>query len=224
MQDIAAPGSPLPDEFSRRGFRGPATRAWAIPGVTGDTCGTVMILNILIAMKNMSYPILDIDIRSIPVIHEMNEQALPHVNSVTTDYFLAQVSNDSYFRAVYVKDEPVAFLLAMDESADYDSLNFLWFRRHYAEFIYIDRIVVGPRHRRSGLGALLYSDLEEWARNRTPRLACEVNLQPPNEPSLRFHRTLGFVPVGQQETDGGRKTVSLMTRDFDATRVGDEAR
>lgn len=162
----------------------------------------------------MSCSIQDVDIRSLDVIHEMNEQALPHVNSVSRDYFNGRIAGNGYFRAVYRDGRPAAFLLAMDESADYDSLNFLWFRSRYPRFVYIDRVVVGPDHRRAGLAASLYADLLEWARGRTPRLACEVNLRPSNEPSLHFHRKQGFVPVGTQETDGGRKTVSLMIREL----------
>lgn len=167
----------------------------------------------------MPYSIQDLDLDAVSVIHAMNENALPHVNSVAFDYFRAQLENGSYFRAVYSHHAPVAFLLAMDETADYDSLNFLWFQRRYPRFVYIDRVVVGPEHRRSGLGARLYADLEQWARGCAPRLACEVNVSPPNTPSLRFHENLGFVPVGSQQTDGGRKTVSLLVRELDDDRT-----
>ncbi|HSH41708.1 MAG TPA: GNAT family N-acetyltransferase, partial [Arenicellales bacterium] len=132
--------------------------------------------------------IRDIDARSIAAIHEMNEGALPHVNSVTREYFRDQIDNDSYFRAVYRDGRPAAFLLAMPETADYDSLNFLWFRERYPRFVYVDRIVVGEDHRRAGFGQALYADLLAWAEGRTPRLACEVNTRPANEPSMRFHR------------------------------------
>ena len=131
----------------------------------------------------MTYQIRDVGARSIAAVHDMNERALPHVNSVTREYFIAQIGNDSYFRAVYQGNRVSAFLLAMNETADYDSLNFLWFRARYPRFVYVDRIVVGAGHRRAGLGASLYADLQKWARGRTPRLACEVNLRPPNEPS-----------------------------------------
>lgn len=162
----------------------------------------------------MSYHIHAVDPESIPAVHAMNEDALPHVNSVTSGYFLSQLDNGSYFRAVYAAGAPVAFLLAMDETADYGSLNFLWFRSRYDRFVYIDRVVVSPTHRRAGLGGRLYADLEQWARGRTPRLACEVNIRPANDPSRRFHEELGFAPVGSQDTDGGRKTVSLMIREL----------
>lgn len=163
----------------------------------------------------MSLQVRKVDSVNVSTIHSMNEHALPHVNSMPLDYFHAQVDSDSYFRAVYAGGRPVAFLLAMSEAADYDSLNFLWFRGHYDRFVYIDRVVVDPSHRRHGHGLALYKDLTEWSAGRTPRLACEVNIRPPNEPSMRFHRGQDFIPVGTQDTDGGRKTVSLMVREFD---------
>lgn len=162
----------------------------------------------------MPYLIRDIDAPSIAAVHEMNEAALPHVNSVSTAFFSARMHDGSYFRAAYDGDRPAAFLLAMDETADYDSLNFLWFRSRYRRFVYIDRVVVAPDHRRAGLGRMLYADLAARAGGWTPRLACEVNLRPSNEPSLRFHERQGFRPVGTQDTDGGLKTVSLMTREL----------
>jgi len=166
----------------------------------------------------MRYQVRDVDSGSIEIIHDMNERNLPHVNSMPEEYFLGRLGAGGYFRAAYEGDgdrnPPLAFLLAMEEQAEYDSLNFLWFKEHYDRFVYIDRVVVGEAHRRAGLGAALYADLLEWARGRTPRLACEVNVRPANEPSLRFHERLGFAPVGTQETDGGRKTVSLMTREL----------
>lgn len=162
----------------------------------------------------MEYKIRNIDLLDVHSVHWINEQALPHVNSVTLGYFRAQASNESYFRGVYQEEKLAAFLLAMSQEADYDSMNFLWFRDRYPQFIYIDRVVVTSGHRRGGLGKMLYEDLTLWAAHRTPRLACEVNLIPKNEPSMRFHRKQGFEPVGTQETDGGRKTVSLMVKEL----------
>ena len=35
-------------------------------------------------------------------------------------------------------------------------------------------------------------------------------MRPRNEASLLFHHSIGFREVGQQDTDGGNKTVSLL--------------
>ncbi|MHB1091087.1 MAG: hypothetical protein ACYC06_04325 [Ilumatobacteraceae bacterium] len=45
----------------------------------------------------------------------------------------------------------------------------------------------------------------------TTLLTCEVNLQPPNPDSLRFHQRLGFGEVGQQESKPGL-IVSLLAK------------
>src|SRR4051794_11216701 len=43
-----------------------------------------------------------------------------------------------------------ALLLALDQDADYDSPNFLWFRSRYQRFVYVDRIVVAASARGRG--------------------------------------------------------------------------
>jgi predicted GNAT superfamily acetyltransferase len=47
-----------------------------------------------------------------------------------------------------------------------------------------------------------------------PVLFCEVNVRPRNETSLAFHEAIGFREVGQQDTDGGTKRVSLLALDL----------
>lgn len=94
---------------------------------------------------------------------------------------------------------------------DYGSLNYAWFSRTFDRFLYLDRIAVEPAFRRFGIGRAFYVALIERFRDTWPMLACEVNVRPRNERSLQFHASIGFREVGQQETDGGNKTVSLMT-------------
>jgi predicted GNAT superfamily acetyltransferase len=43
-----------------------------------------------------------------------------------------------------------AFLLALDQDADYDSPNFRWFSARYPRFVYVDRIVVASAARGRG--------------------------------------------------------------------------
>lgn len=104
----------------------------------------------------------------------------------------------------------VAFLLAFGPGADYDSPNYRFFDDAGGDFIYIDRIVVGLARQRSGIGDALYDDLLGLARGRgVARLVCEVDLDPLNVVSDRFHTRRGFVEVATQWVDDGRKRVSL---------------
>ena len=109
--------------------------------------------------------------------------------------------------------EADAFLLALDESADYDSPNYQWFRARYPRFIYIDRIVVAAGVRGRGYARLLYDDLFRRASAMGHELVvCEVNAQPPNPPSDAFHSALGFAEVGAAAIHGGSKTVRYLAR------------
>jgi len=107
----------------------------------------------------------------------------------------------------------MAFLLAFDQDADYDSPNFLWFRSRYPRFVYVDRIVVAPSARGRGHARRLYLDLFEQARAAGhDRIVCEVNADPPNPASDAFHADLGFIEVGTAAIHGGSKTVSYLSR------------
>lgn len=106
-----------------------------------------------------------------------------------------------------------ALLLAFDQDADYDSVNFLWFRDRFDRFVYVDRVVVADAARGRGLARRLYDDLFAAARAAGhARIVCEVNSDPPNPASDAFHAALGFVPVGTAQIHGGEKTVTYLER------------
>ncbi|MEO5901471.1 MAG: GNAT family N-acetyltransferase [Ilumatobacteraceae bacterium] len=102
------------------------------------------------------------------------------------------------------------FCIVLPPGADYASLNYRWFSARYDDFAYLDRIAVDPTLRRAGVGRAFYVDLRMRLAGVKPVLLCEVNVRPRNDASLDFHRAIGFREVGQQETDGGEKTVSLL--------------
>jgi predicted GNAT superfamily acetyltransferase len=114
--------------------------------------------------------------------------------------------------AVYARGVPPAkaFLIAFDQSALYDNVNFLWFRARYENFIYIDRIVVHSAFRGQGVARALYEDLFELARSKRQILiVCEVNADPPNPASDLFHERLGFKHVGENLIPSGKRVQYL---------------
>ncbi len=117
----------------------------------------------------------------------------------------------AWYRRVVCLDGAVqGFVLAFREGADYDSPNYQWFAARYTEFIYIDRIVIGPLARGLGLGVRLYEELFSLAHAQgRARIVCEFDTDPPNEASRRFHQRFGFREVGSQRVAGGKKAVSL---------------
>jgi len=106
-----------------------------------------------------------------------------------------------------------AFLLAFDQSARYDSPNFLWFRSRYPRFVYVDSIVVAAPARGRGHARRLYDDLfRHAAEARHASVVCEVNTQPPNPASDAFHAALGFVEVGSASVYDGSRTVRYLSK------------
>lgn len=104
----------------------------------------------------------------------------------------------------------VGFVLTFPAGSAYDSANFRWFSRRYDAFYYLDRIVVDPALRRTGIASRVYDEIEDRARELAPVMCLEVNVEPPNEASLEFHRRRGYAEVGRDGATG--HLVSLMTK------------
>ena len=150
------------------------------------------------------------------VILGLNEAAVPHVNSISTATLAHLHAQSSYCKVARIADEIVGFLVVLPETADYDSPNFRYFKGRYGSFAYVDRIFVAEHCRGRGVAAGLYRDLFDEMRGVASRVTCEVNLNPPNPGSIAFHQHMGFRQVDEQDTEGGRKRVSLMVLDLDA--------
>ena len=105
-----------------------------------------------------------------------------------------------------------AFVLALDQDANYSSPNFQWFRARYSRFVYVDRIVVASSARGRGCARRLYRDLFEHAiQAGHAQVFCEVNIRPRNPVSDAFHAAWGFVEVGTATVHGGSRTVRYLS-------------
>jgi predicted GNAT superfamily acetyltransferase len=147
-------------------------------------------------------------------IHRINQGEVPAVGTETIED-LADIAEQSTIALVAEVDGEIAgFCLVLAPGAEYDSLNYLWFSERYDDFVYLDRVAFPATFQRRGLGTAMYAEVERLAAERRPSatdFTLEVNLRPPNDQSLAFHARLGFVEVGQQETDYGA-LVSLMAK------------
>ena len=89
------------------------------------------------------------------------------------------------------------FVITFAAGSGYDSEKYNWFSERYDSFVYLDRIVLHESVRRRGLGSFVYDEIEDDAARTSGRLLLEVNIAPPNEPSLAFHAGRGYVEVGR---------------------------
>ncbi|HEX5693943.1 MAG TPA: GNAT family N-acetyltransferase [Arenimonas sp.] len=119
-----------------------------------------------------------------------------------------------YFRVVEQDGVVSGFLVALGPDAPHDSPNFQWFRERYADFLYIDRIVIARPRRGGGRGRAFYADVQSFAEVRRPLLACEVFLQSGNDPALLFHGQFGFREVGQNVMGGSEIRASMLLKEM----------
>ncbi|MFE8644261.1 GNAT family N-acetyltransferase [Sphingomonas sp. NCPPB 2930] len=149
--------------------------------------------------------IRDISERDFVRVLTINDESVKVLSPLSLDSLRALHGETVYCRGVSVADQIVAFVLAFSEGAHYASMNYRWFADRYARFLYVDRIVVDRRYRRNGLGRSLYTDLFRFAHgSAAERITCEIDVDPPNEASRRFHARYGFRTVGTHRLVGGR--------------------
>ncbi|MBS0275425.1 MAG: GNAT family N-acetyltransferase [Proteobacteria bacterium] len=144
-----------------------------------------------------------------PAVLRLNEESVHFLAPMDEANLAKWSAAASYFRVVELEGKVAAFLLGFRKDDDYNGVNFAWFAQRYSDFVYVDRIVVAPEFRGRKLADQLYDDFEAFARGRAVRhLTCEVNAEPPNPVSLRFHEKRGFKEVGREKYAG--KTVSML--------------
>ena len=143
----------------------------------------------------------------------LNAACEPEVGPLDATKLAAFADWAPYFKVVDIDGAIGGFLIGLTEDAPYASPNFGWFAERYPLFAYVDRIAISDAERGAGWGPALYRDFEQWAiDNQRPILCAEVNVQPPNPRSLRFHEIYGFDSIEQFEPTGSADYRVVMLR------------
>ena len=145
-------------------------------------------------------------------VHALNQRHAVELSALTVHRLVDLVERATYAKVI---DDQAGFLLAFERAADYDSPNFLWFRKRFDRFIYVDRIAISDLYRGQGVARTFYQDLfEHAAKSGHQTIVCEVNSKPPNPGSDAFHAALGFMEVGEAALPDGSKSVRYLKRDL----------
>jgi uncharacterized protein len=150
--------------------------------------------------------VLELNERHVELLSPMDEQRLERLLAWSD---LAEV--------IEADGEFAGFVLTIGPGSDYDSAHYRAHAEHFgADFYYLDRIVIDDRFRRLGLAGRAYDEVEAVAAPYG-RLVLEVNLEPPNEPSLAFHAARGFRPVSDYPSVDGKR-VQLLAKELGPAR------
>ena len=141
---------------------------------------------------------------------KINEQGLPGLGKVSAKEMGALLEKSCFALGAFRGESLAGFVLCLHPNSSYGSLNYRWFNERYSGFLYVDRVAVGAKERNAGVGTLLYQSVSERARLEGVPIAAEVNLEPPNPGSMRFHNRHGYVQVGTLAHSN--YTVAMMIR------------
>ena len=167
-------------------------------------------------MSNFQPTTRNIEIADLARVLEINNANTPGVSELTLSELETDIKNCLHALAIDNEHgEVCAFCITFAPDAPHAGVNHQWFAERYKSFVYLDRIAIDSNHQNRGLGALLYQTVEQRMLESAEHslLCCEVNLEPPNPGSLRFHKRIGFTELGQR-TFNDFNRVSLLGKNI----------
>ena len=147
----------------------------------------------------------------VPSMWAINEQGLPGTGQVSEQEVSDLLNLSTLAIGAFREEELLGFVICLSPGTDYTSLNYAWFNNKYEEFIYVDRIAVSLDYRGKGIGSKLYGKVIAYSQENTIPIAAEVNLNPPNPGSMKFHHRFEFEEVGVLHHK--EKSVTMLLRE-----------
>ena len=148
------------------------------------------------------------DVQSIWAI---NEQGLPGTGQVSEQELSELLKLSTLSLGAFREGELLGFVICLSPGTTYSSPNYAWFNKKYNDFIYVDRIAVSLNRRDGGVGSKLYEKVIAYSQDNRIPIAAEVNLNPPNPGSMRFHNRFEFQKVGVLHHK--EKSVTMLMRE-----------
>lgn len=169
-------------------------------------------------MSNFQPIVRNIKSADLTRVLAINNANTPGVSELTLSELETDITNCLHALAIDNEHgEVCAFCITFAPDAPDAGVNHRWFAERYASFVYLDRIAIDPTYQNLGLGVLLYQSVEQQMIDSAQHslLCCEVNLEPPNPGSLRFHHRIGFTEVGQHSPQQNY-LVSMLSKNLNA--------
>ena len=169
-------------------------------------------------MSNFQPVVRNIKNADLPRVLAINDANTPGVSELTMIELATDLKNSLHALVIDNEyGEVCAFCITFAPDAPDAGVNHQWFAKRYKSFVYLDRIAIDSKHQNRGLGALLYQTVEQRMLDSGEHslLCCEVNLEPPNPGSLRFHKRIGFTEAGRHSPQQGY-LVSMLSKNLNA--------
>ncbi len=139
----------------------------------------------------------------LPTLYAINQACVPGVgNEKSAGGLQRWIDLSTCLVATDAHDTPLGFITLLEPHTEaYASDNLVWLDAWMdgqgTDMIYVDRIALAEAARGQRIGQALYEAAFEHARGRK-HITCEVNTDPDNPGSHRFHQRLGFFEIGRK--------------------------
>lgn len=88
---------------------------------------------------------------------------------------------------------PCGFLTGFVEAKAFENFGYQWFLMRFESFLFVDRLIVDSKSRRSGVATELCNEALQWCREqRVEQMVCQVYDRPPNPAGHALLKTLHF--------------------------------
>ncbi len=144
-------------------------------------------------------------------ILEINTEGKPGVAPLNCAELLRMMNLTDYVKVLEINGRVAGYFIAFLKNSNYDGEEFQYFQKELnSNYLYVDQIAIAEKYLGNGLAKEFYRDAEHFAiQFSISQIVCEVNLEPPNPKSLKFHTSLGFHKVTQLTTQDGREVLLL---------------
>jgi hypothetical protein len=146
-------------------------------------------------------------------LRALNLSNEPEVGPLDDERLALFAESAARFQVVVHEGALLGVFIGLTEGVDYASPNYRWFADRHDRFAYVDRIALAAELRGEGVADQLYDSFEQLAIDSGRSVVCaEVNVEPPNPRSLRFHERRGFEVVGELCPYGAEERVVLVEK------------
>ena len=164
----------------------------------------------------MSLEIIPLD--NPTTLMEINNAAVPDVGVLTATKAQWLADHVVLPGLALLDGRQAGVVVVLGDNCGYDSSYYRWFTERYRNFLYIDRIVVADWTRGRGVAQALYQAIDRLAAEQQMAVVADVYSEPPNTPSLNFHRKMGFEEIGYQYFPAINKTAAKFIKDVERAR------
>ena len=126
----------------------------------------------------------------------LHQSAAGEALSITASGFVDIAGASDLDRVCTQGQAVTAFALAISAGKALDHVAYQWCMTRFENFVYLDRVVVDVRHRRSGIGRAMLASIQDKASAQGSEiLLCQVHDRPANKSGHLFVQSLGFTPI-----------------------------